>query len=496
MGGLSSFDLVPSDYKIRYLDSIAQAKWTRGVVNAENDQGKTLQVMIDKEHIIKVYCPESDLTIGWLLSEVKRQYAEMKHELESEDEDKLIVALRTIESIPALDYYLTHLDNPITPIEEKTLLAVHFSKMDSNIDEINKESFHYLKIIGCGGYSNVVLARKKDTGRLYAIKIIKKDKTYLNTNKSVYLAESTIMKKLTDLPFIVRLSYTFQTDNELYFAMEPCIGGTLFHFITHWVRGELNINLIRFYMAEIIVALEKIHSKNIMYRDLKPENVLIDIDGHIKLSDFGLSKQIRKREETSTTFWGSPEYLPPEMLLGREHSRAVDFYTFGWLLYEMVVGFPPFHSDNIKNLEKRIVSGIIRFPPGFDEDAKDLVEWWLSRDPEERPQEFTQIKRHSFFNEIHWGKFAQKEVIPPWVPDLYTCHVSKRQSSMPLSHAFFNNPHLKEASRSSYNHHQNPSDNLQSSLYVTDQCSNSELRKFSGKIMTETLKEMLNLEGK
>ena len=496
MGSLSSFEFVPSDYKIRYLDSMTQTKCMRGLKNSDHDNGKTLKVVINKDHIIQIFWPESDLTIGWLLSEVKRKFDEIKHEISCDDEDKLIVALRTIESIPALDYYLTHLENPITPIDGKTLLAVHFSRKDSKSDEITKDSFQYLKIIGCGGYSNVVLARKKDTGRLYAIKIIKKDKTFLNTNKSVYLTEASIMKKLTDLPFIVRLSYTFQTENELYFAMEPWIGGTLFHFITHWARGDLNLSVIKFYMAEILVALEKIHSKNIMYRDLKPENVLIDIDGHIKLSDFGLSKQIKRRKETSTTFWGSPEYLPPEMLLGIEHSRAVDFYTFGWLLYEMIVGFPPFHSDNIKNLEKRIISGIIRFTPEFNEEAKDLVEWWLSGDPENRPQDFSQIKRHPFFNDIHWGKFSKKEVIPPWVPDLYTCHVSKRQSSMPLNHAFFNNTRLKETARASYNHHQNPSDNLQSSLYIADQSSNSELRKLTGKIMTETLKEMLNLEGK
>lgn len=137
---------------------------------------------------------------------------------------------------------------------------------------------------------------------MYAIKIIKKDKTFMTTNKSIYLTEANIMKKLTGLPFIVELYCTFQTENELYFVMEPCIGGTLFHFITRSAKGDLDINVIKFYMAEIIIALEKVHSKNIMYRDLKPENVLIDIDGHIKLTDFGLSKQIRRNDETSLTF--------------------------------------------------------------------------------------------------------------------------------------------------------------------------------------------------
>ena len=258
MGVISSLEFVPRDYKIRYADMIVQAKQTRGLNDSKDDTGKTLKVMITKDYIITVFWPESDLTIGWLLSEVTRRFDELKNELDDSMNDKLIVALKTIESIPALDYYLTHLENPITPIDEKTLLAAYFSTKEAWSDEnINKNSFHYIKMIGWGGYSNVVLARKKDTGRLYAIKIIKKDNTYLNTNKGLYLTEANIMKKLADLPFIVRLSYTFQTENELYFAMEPWIGGTLFHFITHSAKGDLNINIIKFYLAEIIVALEK-----------------------------------------------------------------------------------------------------------------------------------------------------------------------------------------------------------------------------------------------
>lgn len=290
------------------------------------------------------------MTVGWLLSEVTRRYDQLYDKnpdlFKAQNKEKRqIVGIKTVESIHALDYYLTGLDNSLSPVKTSTLLTVHYSTKKDNFlkEQIGKDSFHYLKVIGCGGYSNVVLARKKDSGRLYAIKVIKKDKTYMNTNKSLYLSEANIMKKLTGLPFIVDLHYTFQTENELYFVMDPCIGGNLFYFLSHSPKGQLNSDVIKFYTAEIIVAMEKIHSRNIMYRDLKPENVLIDVDGHIKISDFGLSKQIRKRDETSLTFCGSPEYLPPEMLFGQEHSRLVDFYTLGCLIYEMMVGFPPFH---------------------------------------------------------------------------------------------------------------------------------------------------------
>lgn len=137
---------------------------------------------------------------------------------------------------------------------------------------------------------------------MYAIKIIKKDSSYVNTTKSVFTSEAHIMRRLTGQPFIINLDYTFQTESELFFAMEPCIGGTLFHLFSHLAKGTMNNDAVKFYASEIIVALENIHSKNIMYRDLKPENILIDIDGHIKLSDFGLSKQNKRRDDLSSTF--------------------------------------------------------------------------------------------------------------------------------------------------------------------------------------------------
>jgi serine/threonine protein kinase len=169
---------------------------------------------------------------------------------EDDTSSRLIIGLKTVEGIAAMDYYLTLFDNSLTPIKGSTLLTVHFASIHDHRNEeiVSKRSFQFLKVIGSGGYSNVVLARKKDSGRMYAIKIIKKDKTYHKTNKNVYLSEVNIMKKLSGLPFIVNLHYTFQTDTELYFAMEPCIGGTLFYFLTHSAKGLLNSSIIKFYV--------------------------------------------------------------------------------------------------------------------------------------------------------------------------------------------------------------------------------------------------------
>jgi hypothetical protein len=230
MGGISSFEFVPTDYKIKYVDSLAlESDSTRGGKKAPTGS-KTLKVMLSKNVTEQFYVDFNiaDLTVGWLLSEVNRRYDQIyEQKLAAGNSDnlkkKLVIGLKTAEAIPALDYYLTQLENSLSPIKESTLLAVHYAntKDDHLTEKVSKHSFQYLKVIGCGGYSNVVLARKKDSGRMYAVKIIKKDKTYLKTNKSIYLNEANIMKKLNSLPFIVDLHYTFQTENELYFAMEP-----------------------------------------------------------------------------------------------------------------------------------------------------------------------------------------------------------------------------------------------------------------------------------
>lgn len=267
MGAIPSLDFVPSNYKIKYIDSMTPSKHMLHM--KEKPKAKFLRVMISKGHIETVACRSVDLTVGWLLSEITRRYQDLWEKHPSDTRlNQIVVGFKTIESIHALDYYLTHLDNSLAPIKESTLLAVHYWKVDESLvgiedkpQRIWKEDFHFLKVIGCGGYSNVVLARKKDSGRLYAIKVIKKDSTYLKTNKDIYLAEAAILQKLTGLPFIVDLHYTFQTETELYFAMDPCIGGTLFFLLSHCAKGHLNMNVVKFYMAEIIVALEKVHAK-------------------------------------------------------------------------------------------------------------------------------------------------------------------------------------------------------------------------------------------
>ena len=190
--------------------------------------------------------------------------------------------------------------------------------------------------------------------------------------------------------------------------MDLWVGGTLFYFLNQLEPGIKNEQVAKFYLAEIIIALEFIHGNKIIYRDLKPENILIDIDGHIKISDFGLAKQLKNKEDLSSTFWGSPEYLSPEMLWGNKYSRKVDFYTLGCLTYELLIGIPPFYWEDRQEMTREIVFGNLFFPKGVSEEAQDFIKWLLDRDPNNRPNEISEIKNHKFFEDIHWGNFINK----------------------------------------------------------------------------------------
>ena len=157
---------------------------------------------------------------------------------------------------------------------------------------------------------------------------------------------------------------------------------------------------------------------DVIYRDLKPENILLDYQGHIALCDFGLCKLNMKDDDKTDTFCGTPEYLAPELLLGQGYSKVVDWWTLGILLYEMLTGLPPYYDEDVPKMYKKILQAPLRFPDGFDKDAKDLLIGLLSRDPSRRlgRNGAQEIKDHPFFRQLSWRRLMMKGYIPPFKP--------------------------------------------------------------------------------
>lgn len=284
---------------------------------------------------------------------------------------------------------------------------------------LTPRDFEFLKLIGRGTFGKVFQVRKKDTKRIYAMKVLSKREIVAKKEIAHTIGERKILQRSLESPFLVGLKFSFQTDTDLYLVTDFKSGGELFWHLQRETRfGE---ERARFYVAELILALEHLHKYNIVYRDLKPENILLDATGHVALCDFGLSKADLRPDELTTTFCGTTEYLAPEILLDEQgYSKIVDFWSLGVLLFEMCCGWSPFYAEDTQQMYKNICFGKIRFPKGvICEDGKQFVKGLLNRNPKHRlgaQRDAEELKDHPFFKSIDWKALALKQVTPPFKP--------------------------------------------------------------------------------
>jgi serum/glucocorticoid-regulated kinase 2 len=279
------------------------------------------------------------------------------------------------------------------------------------------EDYDLLKVIGKGSFGKVMQVVKKDTGRIYAMKIIKKAHIVERDEVSHTMAERNVLGKLNH-PFIVPLKYSFQSSEKLYLVLAFVNGGELFFHLQK--EGRFSEDRAKFYIAELLCALECLHSLNIIYRDLKPENILLDYTGHIALCDFGLCKLNMKEGKKTNTFCGTPEYLAPEVLIGKGYTKTVDWWTLGILLYEMISGLPPFYDENTNVMYRKILQDELKFTDDMSSEVVDLLKQLLNRDGVARlgnngPQE---IKAHPFFASVDWRKLMARKYAPPFRPNV------------------------------------------------------------------------------
>ena len=282
-------------------------------------------------------------------------------------------------------------------------------------DKLKIEDFDLLKVIGKGTLGKVMQVRKKDTERVYAMKIVRKADVVERKEIDHIIAERQVLAQMHH-PFIINLKFSFQSEDKLYMVLSFVNGGELFVHLQE--AGRFDEYRAKFYTAELLLALEYLHSYNIIYRDVKPENLLLDYNGHIALCDFGLCKMHMTKGEKTNTFCGTPEYLAPELLLGEGYTNVVDWWTLGVLLYEMLTGLPPFYSENQKEMYTKIVEEDLAFPLFVAPVARDLLSQLLEKEPHKRlgVNGAEEIKSHPFFADIDWKKLMQKRITPPMKP--------------------------------------------------------------------------------
>lgn len=284
--------------------------------------------------------------------------------------------------------------------------------------KVKIKDYDKLKTVGLGSYGRVRLCKNKKTGGIFVMKILKKNEIIKQKQVDHVYSEFNILSMLKH-PFIVQLlGYNFEDPKYIYFILEYIQGGELFSLLRNKVTFP--ISQTKFYIAHIITIFEYLHSKNIVYRDLKPENILINKNGYLKLTDFGFAKQLEN--EKTYTLCGTPEYLAPEIILNKGHGKAVDWWTLGILLYEMLVGIDPFSDDDPMKTYQKILKGKINFPKTFNKDAKSLIKHLLTQDTSKRfgclKNGVKDILNHRLFEGFDWKNFVYLTMPAPYIPDI------------------------------------------------------------------------------
>ena len=329
------------------------------------------------------------------------------------------------ETAMVTSYEVTLEDDFVSRDAEATGAGASASAEEESSENVHRKmtavDFDPITCLGKGTFGTVHMVRQRATGRLYAQKMFRK--ASLTVRKSLIeqtKTERAILESVNRHPFVVKLYYAFQDNEKLYLILEYAQGGELFHHLSK--EGMFTEDVASFYMAELVLALEHLHrTVGVIYRDLKPENCLLDADGHLLLTDFGLSKVALDDSDRSNSILGTIEYMAPEVITGQMYGREVDWWSLGALGCDLLSGNPPFTANNYAKIQEKIVKAKLQLPYFLGPDAKDLLTRLLRKEPGKRlgsrmPRDLATIKSHRFFRRLNWKQLEQRELEPPIKP--------------------------------------------------------------------------------
>uniref|UniRef100_A0A182M8E6 protein kinase C n=1 Tax=Anopheles culicifacies TaxID=139723 RepID=A0A182M8E6_9DIPT len=299
--------------------------------------------------------------------------------------------------------------------------------------------FNFIKVLGKGSFGKVMLAEKKGTDEVYAIKVLKKDVILQDDDVDCTMTEKRILALAAKHPFLTALHSCFQTPDRLFFVMEYVNGGDLMFQIQR--ARKFDEPRAAFYAAEVTLALQFLHRNGVIYRDLKLDNILLDAEGHCKLADFGMCKEGITGDNLTSTFCGTPDYIAPEILQELDYGPSVDWWALGVLMYEMMAGQPPFEADNEDDLFEAILRDDVLYPVWLSREAVSILKGsnlprilqlctddlitlctiagFMTKNAAKRlgcTDGENQIRSHPFFKDMDWEALEQRKVRPPFRP--------------------------------------------------------------------------------
>lgn len=333
----------------------------------------------------------------------------------------------SIQEIPHVSDKHSHTLDVISPTNEDFSRGQPTKphKLRKKRRKVGLDDFQFLAVLGKGNFGKVMLAESRQTSKLCAIKVLKKDFIVENeeaesvkSEKRVFLTANKEMH-----PFLLNLHCCFQTENRIYFVMEYVSGGDL---MWHIQKNRFSAKRAKFYACEVLLGLKYFHENGIVYRDLKLDNILLTTKGHIKIGDYGLCKENMWYKKTTGTFCGTPEFMAPEIICGKQYDRSVDWWAFGVLIFQMLLCQSPFKGEDEDDVFNAIEHDEVRYPISMPRQTVLILQALLTKEPELRlgsgERDALDIMEHSYFLDVNFDDVLHMRLQPPYLPEITSEH--------------------------------------------------------------------------